>query len=215
MAAEQIQSAVDFTTAQLLEQVYVYLPSLHRASGTRTSDHLVHPAALAHLRRRTGFINDLLRNDSLSDMSMRSGLYRILFDWLEVGGHQCGQLARSRTEILSTHEALASILAMPQMRPAKSEPVAEISQNTSGGSKQVLVTYESTFSPRELLENCSIQAQAALRGLQVTATTDEFVRTRGDRELEIQMTSSDTVRREARKLEEDSNDENIQLILFW
>lgn len=70
--------------ATLLSQVQVYLPSMNRGSGSRTSDHMVHPTALAHLRRRSGFVGELLRNDSLLDMSNRGDLYRALFDWLEV-----------------------------------------------------------------------------------------------------------------------------------
>lgn len=32
-------------------------------------------------------MNDLLRNDSLFDMSQRGDIYRALFDWLEVSSH--------------------------------------------------------------------------------------------------------------------------------
>lgn len=47
---------------------------------------MVHPTALAHLRRRFNYIcSALLRNDSLTDMSDRSVLYFELFEWLEVG----------------------------------------------------------------------------------------------------------------------------------
>lgn len=52
------------------------------------------------------------------------------------------------------------MLAMPQMRPAKSVPQ---------GDDLVEVTYEGSASPRELLENIVIQAQAALKGLQTGA----------------------------------------------
>lgn len=37
-------------------------------------------------------MNDLLRNDSLFDMSQRGDIYRALFDWLEVSlisWHEC------------------------------------------------------------------------------------------------------------------------------
>jgi hypothetical protein len=74
----------DTKTAALLREVQVYLPQLDRASGASTGDHLVHPTTLAHLRRRSAFVNDLLRNDSLLDMSNRSSLYHALFDWLQV-----------------------------------------------------------------------------------------------------------------------------------
>lgn len=72
--------------ATLLKQVQVYLPQLSRESGPYSSDHMIHPTTLAHLRRRSGFINHFLRNDSLLDMSNRGDLYRALFDWLEVNG---------------------------------------------------------------------------------------------------------------------------------
>lgn len=86
-------------TATLLRQVQNYLPQISRSGGSRTSDLLVHPTALAHLRRRSGFVNSLLRNDSLLDMSGRSELYKALFDWLEVSSVRCkigqGQQAHS------------------------------------------------------------------------------------------------------------------------
>ena len=149
-------------------------------------------------------MNELLRNDSLSDMSMRGGLYHILFDWLEVSPCICERLSRSRMKVLSAHEALAGMLAMPQMRPAKSEIVTD---GILQGNNQVFVTYEGTSSLRELLENCSIQAQAALRGLQATATNDKSVMMREDREL--------GKRRSPRRLKEDDKDEKVQLDSFW
>lgn len=84
VAAEKAQVVADAKTTLLLTQVRTYLPSVNRASGPRSSDHMVHPTALAHLRRRSGFVNDLLRNDSLLDMSKRGDLYRSLFEWLKV-----------------------------------------------------------------------------------------------------------------------------------
>lgn len=50
------------------------------------------------------------------------------------------------------------MLAMPQMRPTKFE-VDEKDPNFW------TVTYEGASSPRELLENCAIQAKAALKSL--------------------------------------------------
>ncbi|KAL1412563.1 hypothetical protein Q8F55_000310 [Vanrija albida] len=150
IAAERAQALNDSKTSTLLSQVQVYLPALNRASGPRASDHLVHPTALAHLRRRSGFVNDLLRNDSLMDMSNRGTLYRALFDWLE---------------IVSSHESLASMLAMPQMRPVRTEP---------GPDKDTVnVVYEGGPSPRELLESVVIQATSALKGLTSTAAKEE------------------------------------------
>ena len=51
------------------------------------------------------------------------------------------------------------MLAMPRMRTAKVRP------DPSSSGLQNIVTYEGAPSPRELLENIVIQAQAALRGL--------------------------------------------------
>lgn len=63
----------------------MYLPNLHRDGGAKTSDYLVHPTTLAHLRRRFNYVSStLLRNDSLADMSDRAVLYFELFEWLEV-----------------------------------------------------------------------------------------------------------------------------------
>lgn len=80
-----VQQAKDEKMASLLCAIRVYLPSLQRKSGGQTSDYLVHPTALAHLRRRFNYVGSaLLRNDSLSDMSDRAVLYFELFEWLEV-----------------------------------------------------------------------------------------------------------------------------------
>lgn len=85
MEALAAQRAKDENMATLLFNIRVYLPSIQRAGGGRTSDYLVHPTTLAHLRRRFNFVSSsLLRNDSLTDMSDRSVLYFELFDWLEV-----------------------------------------------------------------------------------------------------------------------------------
>lgn len=81
-----MQRARDEKMAMLLTAIRVYLPSLQRDGGGQTSDYLVHPTALAHLRRRFNYVGSaLLRNDSLADMSDRAVLYFELFEWLEVG----------------------------------------------------------------------------------------------------------------------------------
>lgn len=81
----QSQKARDSKMAELMAEVREFLPSLQREIGVQTSDYLVHPSALAHLRRRFNWIGStLLRNDSLTDMSERSILYFELFSWLEV-----------------------------------------------------------------------------------------------------------------------------------
>lgn len=80
-----MQRAKDEKLGQLLSTLREYLPSLHREGGGQTSDFLVHPTALAHLRRRFNHVcSSLLRNDSLTDMSERSVLYFELMEWLEV-----------------------------------------------------------------------------------------------------------------------------------
>ena len=85
LEALAIQRAKDERLAKLLKSIRKYLPSLHRPGGPVTSDYLVHPTALAHLRRRFNFVSSqLLRNDSLADMSDRSVLYFELLEWLEV-----------------------------------------------------------------------------------------------------------------------------------
>lgn len=76
------QHTRDKKISQTLQDIRTYLPSVKRG---RTSDYLVHPTTLAHLRRRFNYIcSALLRNDSLTDMSDRSVLYFELFEWLEV-----------------------------------------------------------------------------------------------------------------------------------
>ena len=154
IAAKKIQDALDAKVSRHLNQLRYYLPSYGRESGARTSDHLVHPTALAHIRRRSGFLNDLLRNDSLLGMSNRAALYEALLDWLYA---------------VSKHESLASMLAMPSMRPVRKTPV----DGAAGDEQQLEIVYEGSPSPRELLESCVIQAQAALKGLAATAYRDE------------------------------------------
>lgn len=79
------QQERDAEIGSLMAEIRVFLPSLTRGGGAQTSDYLVHPTALAHLRRRFNTVgSSLLRNDSLSDMSDRSVLYFELFEWLEV-----------------------------------------------------------------------------------------------------------------------------------
>ncbi|KAK4687368.1 hypothetical protein P7C73_g2746, partial [Tremellales sp. Uapishka_1] len=189
--AEREQQAADEKTSQLLAQVRTYLPSINRKSGSRTSDHLVHPTTIAHLRRRSGFVNDLLRNDSLVDMSNRGSLYRALFDWLE---------------IVSRHEALASMMAMPQMRPTNRKTVT-----AKKGVTEIQVTYEGSPSPRELLENCVIQARAALRGLEATSVPPEGEE---DEFEELTMSLEDKAERERERVAEEKLDENCQLKEF-
>lgn len=81
--AAQLQR--DSSLGNLLSEVRVYLPNLHRDGGGKASDYLVHPTSIAHLRRRFNKVaSALLRNDSLADMSERSVVYYELLEWLEV-----------------------------------------------------------------------------------------------------------------------------------
>ena len=83
--AQAAQRTKDEKIGKLLRAIREYLPNLHRPVGGQTSDYLVHPTALAHLRRRFNYVcSTLLRNDSLADMSERSVLYFELMEWLEV-----------------------------------------------------------------------------------------------------------------------------------
>ena len=84
--AAKAQKAADERIANLMKAIRVYLPSISRG---RTSDYLVHPTTLAHLRRRFNYVcSSLLRNDSLADMSDRSVLYFELFEWLQARPHR-------------------------------------------------------------------------------------------------------------------------------
>lgn len=109
-----VQRQKDEKIGQLLTQIRVYLPSLHRPGGGQTSDYMVHPTALAHLRRRFNYIcSALLRNDSLADMSDRSVLYFELFEWLEVStGVSFIHHSYLATQTISNHEALASMMVI-------------------------------------------------------------------------------------------------------
>lgn len=82
LAAQKLK---DEKLANLLKSVRMYLPNLNRDGGGKSCDYLPHPTTLAHLRRRFNFVSSqLLRNDSLLDMSERSALYFELLEWLEV-----------------------------------------------------------------------------------------------------------------------------------
>ena len=85
LEALNAQKAKDQNLSTLLSKIRAFLPSVNREGGGHASAYLVRPTALAHLRRRFNFVSSqLLRNDSLSDMSDRSVLYFELFEWLEV-----------------------------------------------------------------------------------------------------------------------------------
>ncbi|KAF9009093.1 ubiquitin conjugating enzyme family protein [Cyathus striatus] len=159
LEAQAAQRTKDEKVGRLLAAVRVYLPNLNREGGGQTSDYMVHPTALAHLRRRFNYVcSTLLRNDSLADMSERHVLYFELLEWLET---------------ISSHEALASMMAMPIMAVSSIKSVATKKLSTkSSGIRERTIVYEGSSSPRELLEGIAIQAHAALKGLEGTKIGD-------------------------------------------
>ncbi|GJE87521.1 ubiquitin conjugating enzyme family protein [Phanerochaete sordida] len=157
LAAQKLK---DEKLANLLKSVRMYLPNLNRDGGGKSCDYLPHPTTLAHLRRRFNFVSSqLLRNDSLLDMSERSALYFELLEWLET---------------ISCHEALASMMAMPIMVPSSVKSVTTRKSSKSGPQiRERTIVYEGSSGPRELLEAIVIQAQAAMKGLEAGAKAAE------------------------------------------
>ncbi|THH29394.1 hypothetical protein EUX98_g4806 [Antrodiella citrinella] len=156
--ALKVQHEKDETISKLLSDIRVYLPSVHREGGGKPSDYLVHPTALAHLRRRFNFVSSqLLRNDSLADMSDRSVLYFELLNWLET---------------ISCHEALASMMAMPIMVVTSAKALSAKRSGNKNCIRERTIVYEGSSGPRELLEAIVIQAQAALKGLEPVKLAD-------------------------------------------
>lgn len=160
-----------------MSSIRLYLPSLRRAGGGRTSDFLVHPTALAHLRRKFNNIcTSLLRNDSLTDMSDRSAVYFELFEWLEVCLVLLVNVRYSicHAQTISNHEALASMMAMPIM-VVSSTRTNTPKRSTSGSPplRERTIIYEGSAGPRELLESIVIQANAAIKGLEGAAKPTE------------------------------------------
>lgn len=158
--AQAQQRAKDAKIGSLLSEIRIYLPSLRREEGALTSDYMVHPTALAHLRRRfNSLCSTLLRNDSLTDMSDRSVLYFELFEWLET---------------VSNHEALASMMAMPIMVVSSVKSVAP-KKAVDGKSiiRERAIVYEGSAGPRELLEAIVIQARAAIKGLEGVKSAEQ------------------------------------------
>ncbi|KAH9939957.1 ubiquitin conjugating enzyme family protein [Amylocystis lapponica] len=195
--AQAMQRAKDEKLAQLLSRIRRYLPSLHRPGGGLTSDYMVHPTTLAHLRRRFNFVgSQLLRNDSLADMSDRSVLYIELFEWLET---------------ISCHEALASMMAMPIMVVTSSKPVTAKKPASKGAPRirERTIVYEGSSGPRELLEAIVIQAQAALKGLEGPKLQDVQAEMT---EEQKRMTNDD--KGKAKDLGKSLSEENTKLLKF-
>jgi DNA-binding NarL/FixJ family response regulator len=181
--------------------------------GPCISDHMVHATALAHLRRKSTFVNDLLRNESLLDMSSREELYLALFDWLKVTHVQVHVMLNADDQVVSSHESLASMLAMPSMRAVK----AEVDEKNPTCK---IVTYEGASSPRELLENCVIQATAALKSLQEPPKSASTVKEQlaEKRKLMEELRRTREEQGEAMKAEVDqqaSNQDKELLRVFW
>ncbi|KAH7344763.1 hypothetical protein B0J17DRAFT_702352 [Rhizoctonia solani] len=199
LEAMQSQKARDSKMAALMAEVREFLPSLQRKGGVQTSDYLVHPSALAHLRRRFNWIGStLLRNDSLTDMSDRSVLYFELFSWLET---------------ISNHEALASMMAMPIMVVASIKPKAPIAGSGSRpAQRERIIMYEGSSGPRELLESIVIQAQAAIKGLEGMKPADTEHPEGEMTESEKRMTISEKGKQ--KELADAVPDENLNLLRF-
>ncbi|KAG6896936.1 hypothetical protein C0992_005201, partial [Termitomyces sp. T32_za158] len=198
LEAQEMQRSKDEKIGKLLSEIRVYIPNIHREGGGQTSDYLVHPTALAHLRRRFNYIcSTLLRNDSLADMSDRSVLYFELLRWLET---------------ISSHEALASMMAMPIMVvvSVKGVTVKKSPAQSNSSIRERTIVYEGSLSPRELLEGISIQAQAALKGLEGTkpqeASQEELT--------EEQKRMTVDLKGKAREQTQELSDENQKLLEF-
>ncbi|KAI1795079.1 ubiquitin conjugating enzyme family protein [Ganoderma leucocontextum] len=160
LEALNAQRAKDQKLSTMLSNIRIFIPSVNRDNGVHfDSDFLPSPVTLAHLRRRFNFVgSQLLRNDSLTDMSDRSVLYFELLEWLEN---------------ISRHESLATMMAMPIMVVTSVKTVA--AKKSPKGTLRIrerAIIYEGSAGPRELLEAIVIQAQAALKGLEGMKTAE-------------------------------------------
>lgn len=196
LAAQKLK---DEKLANLLKSVRMYLPNLNREGGGKACDYLPHPSTLAHLRRRFNFVSSqLLRNDSLLDMSERSVLYFELLEWLET---------------ISCHEALASMMAMPIMvvSSVKNVITRKASSKSSPQIRERTIVYEGSSGPRELLEAIVIQAQAAMKGLEAGTKAAEAAKLEMTEDQKRQ-TSDD--KGKGKDLSKASSEENSKLLGF-
>lgn len=99
------------------------------------------------------------------------------------------------------------MLAMPQMRPVSSTIDPDDPQRR-------IVIYEGASSPRELLESCVIQAQAALKGLDATKPKDVEAN-QDDVEQSLRMSATEVAEKEKETLAKTKADQNAQLQEFW
>jgi len=104
-------------------------------------------------------------------------------------------------QLVSSHDSLASMLAMPQMRPVKSEV------DPTDPNRRVVI-YEGASSPRELLEVCVIQAKAALKSFNDTKYTGlpEGLSEEQMRQEALQLTKAEL---------DERNGEDDQFETFW
>ncbi|KAH9819746.1 hypothetical protein DFH28DRAFT_886164 [Melampsora americana] len=180
-AASQIQKMQDQSLASLLASIRVFMPNRSRKGPFRSSDHMPSIATAIHIRRRFNPIaSDLLKNDSLSDMSERRVLYEEFLEWLL---------------IVSAHENLGSIMGQPIMRATSSRYLPATTDYTGEGLREKEITYEGSAGPRELLENLSRQVKAARHAMrssesesqaQVKKSSSLYRLTRGRDEEEVE-----------------------------
>lgn len=99
------------------------------------------------------------------------------------------------------------MLAMPQMRATSS--LIDPKDPT-----QKVVTYEGSASPRELLESCVIQAQAALKGLKSTkmSASDPEIE---EEEAKRRLTVPEVKAKEKGKQASAADAESEQFKTFW
>jgi hypothetical protein len=77
-----------------------------------------------------------------------------------------------------------------------------------------MITYEGASSPRELLENIVIQAQAALKGLETQQPPEEELDQKTTEER-MRMTAAELATVEKRGQQTEIEVENAQLRDFW
>ncbi|KAG0148440.1 hypothetical protein CROQUDRAFT_654953 [Cronartium quercuum f. sp. fusiforme G11] len=153
-AASKAQLLQDQALASLLASVRIFMPNRNRPNGYRHSDHMPSLAAAIHIRRRFNPIaSELLKNDSLTDMSDRRILYNEFLQWLL---------------IVSAHENTACIMGQPIMRVISTRYLPVTGKASGESSRQKEITYEGSAGPRELLEKLWRQVKAARRAIDNT-----------------------------------------------
>ncbi|VDB85365.1 unnamed protein product [Peniophora sp. CBMAI 1063] len=197
-AALAAQKLKDAKLGEIMTALRNFLPNLHREGGGRASDYLVHPTALAHLRRRfNSLCTSMLRNDSLADMAERNVVYFELFQWLET---------------ISNHEALASMMAMPIMVVSSVKANPPRRSNNGAPIRERVILYEGSSSPRELLESMVIQANAAVKSLEGrTRAADEEAQEMTEEQKRVTL---ETKGKDKAKTVPVTSEENQKMITF-